>query len=221
MANFVIQSAFMKSFDKPIDQLNEIKTMMERSSRFISLSGWSGISAGVCALIGAYIAHIRIENYYLHEYKMGDTGPSDLFSYLIGLALLIFVSALCSAFLFTYRKSKKDGTPIWGISAQRLMWNTMLPMLVGGVFILALIQDNQYQFVSSACLLFYGLGLVNGSKFTLGEIRFLGYAELVLGLLNLFFVRYSLLIWTIGFGLMHIMYGLAMWFKYERNSSNE
>ena len=206
----------MKQEDDSLQQIREIKTMMERSSRFISLSGWSGIGAGLCALIGAYLAHQRIQEYYRNEYGSGSVSPGDLFSYLLTVAVLVFAGAFLSAFLFTWKKSKKDHIPIWGAGAMRLLWNTMLPMLVGGVFILQLMGADQYQFVASACLIFYGLGLVNGSKYTLGEVRYLGYAQLLLGVISLFVVRYGFLCWTLGFGVFHIVYGIAMWWKYER-----
>jgi hypothetical protein len=206
----------MEDYNNSLKQLNEIKSMMERSSRFISLSGWSGISAGISALIGAFIANRRIDLYAKNEYSTPLTSTSDLVSYLMIVGLLVLLSAMVTAFLFTYLKSKKANTPIWGSSAKRLMWHTLLPILVGGVFILQLIDQNQFQLVASGCLIFYGLGLVNGSKFTLGEVRYLGYIEIILGLVSLFFTHHGLLFWALGFGVFHIIYGMAMWWKYDR-----
>jgi len=212
----VTQSTFMEDYNNSLKQLDEIKSMMERSSRFISLSGWSGISAGICALIGAFIANRRIDLYYKNEYSTQRASATDLFSYLLIVALLVLFLAMITAFFFTYLKSKKAHIAIWGSSAKRLMWHTLLPMLVGGIFILQLIDQNQFQFVASGCLIFYGLGLVNGSKFTLGEVRYLGYIEIILGLASLFFSRHGLLFWALGFGVFHIVYGFAMWWKYDR-----
>ncbi len=202
---------------EPIQQLHDIKQMMERSSRFISLSGWSGIVAGVCALFGAYLANQKIKNYYLHDYATNSASPNDLYLSLLYIAIAVFVCAFVSAFLFTYFQSKKKQVPIWGKSAQRLMWNTALPIAIGGLFILKLMDENLYTFVAPACLIFYGLGLVNGSKYTLGEVRYLGYGMLVLGYINLYLPSNGLLLWTLGFGVLHIVYGIAMWWKYERN----
>ena len=42
---------------QPLEELQHIKRMMERSSRFISLSGLSGIAAGICAIAGAWFAN--------------------------------------------------------------------------------------------------------------------------------------------------------------------
>ena len=43
--------------EEQLQNLAEIRSLMERSSRFISLSGLSGVGAGVCALVGSAAAH--------------------------------------------------------------------------------------------------------------------------------------------------------------------
>jgi hypothetical protein len=139
-----------------------------------------------------------------------------LSSQLITIAATVFIAALISAFIFTYLRSKKAGVPIWGISAQRLMWNTMVPLLVGGFLIMRLLYEGYYDLIAPCCLLFYGLALVNGSKYTLGEVKYLGYGQLILGLINLWMPGYALMFWATGFGLLHIIYGILMWSKYER-----
>lgn len=203
--------------DKNLQALKDIQEMMAKSSRFISLSGLSGIAAGICAMIGAFFANKAIKPYY-RNYDLNSV-PSELRNELILIAILVFIAALVSAFLFTMRKSKKDNTPIWGTTSMRLLWNTFLPMGIGAVLILKLISQNDFHLVAPACLLFYGLGLINGSKYTLNEIKYLGYAQLILGLLNLWLPFYGLYFWTIGFGILHIVYGFIMWNKYERVSN--
>lgn len=205
--------------DKNIQALKEIQEMMAKSSRFISLSGLSGMAAGICALIGAFFAYQRIEPYF-DNYSVRSV-PAELRNELIIIALLVFIVALISAFLFTFRKSQKDNMPIWGTTSLRLLWNTFLPMGIGAALIFKLILQNNYHLVAPACLLFYGLGLINGSKYTLSEIKYLGYAQLILGLLNLWLAHYGLYFWAIGFGLLHIVYGFIMWNKYERTASTE
>jgi hypothetical protein len=207
--------------DRALHQLNEIKKIMSQSSRFISLSGWSGIFAGSVALVGAYLADSKIENYYKLDYESGTAQPSALFTYFLVLAIVVFCFALAGALFFTLRKSQSDGTSVWNPLSRKLLWNTLLPMLVGGIFILKLHSENLYNYVAPACLLFYGLGLVNGSKFTLGEVRFLGYGQIILGIINLAYPRHGLLFWTLGFGILHIIYGIAMWWKYERKTGVE
>lgn len=92
----------------------------------------------------------------------------------------------------------------------------VIPLLAGAGFVLAMLKYDEWRFVAPACLIFYGLALVNASKYTLTDIRYLGYCEIILGLTNMFFIGYGLYFWAAGFGLLHIIYGAAMWWKYER-----
>lgn len=206
-----------------LDTLKDIRNMMERSSRFISLSGWSGISAGCCALVGAWIAS-RVLPKWSTEDVTSDvralggpvrSGTSDLRLDLALLGLAVFVAAFLSAFLFTWLRSRKDGVAIWGKTARRLLWNTMVPLVAGGALIVRLAYLDLGGLIAPACLLFYGVALVSGSKYTLGEIRYLGYAQIILGAVNCWMPGYGLYFWSAGFGILHILYGIWMWLKYE------
>jgi hypothetical protein len=218
---------FMDSQHPPLETLQDIKRMMERSSRFISLSGWSGISAGICALAGAWVAHGRIANYIQvaqgggyngRSGRYGIDSPSALGKDLILIAAITFIAAFISAFLFTWARSRKNGTPLWDRTVQRLAWNTILPMVVGGLVLLRAMDWEYYHLIVPGCLIFYGLALVNASKYTLGEIRYLGYGQIIIGIINLWVVGDGLYFWAAGFGVLHILYGAIMWWKYERKS---
>ena len=213
----------MNATQKLSNELHDIKKMMEQSSRFISLSGLSGIAAGVCALIGAWFANNSIgrDELLLHQ-QSADNSDSILHgdfinSRILQIAFITFVAAFLSAFIFTYRRSKKTNVPIWGTTAKRLMINVSVPMTAGGIFLLALIENGVYDFIAPGCLIFYGLGVLNASKYTLHETRYLGYCEILLGLICLYFPSDGLYFWAAGFGILHIIYGVFMWLKYERN----
>ena len=222
---FELQSTFMLEQQQSLKDIHTIKQMMERSSRFISLSGLSGISAGICALAGAWLAYPYVFGYqdYMMERVRVDTESSGnaysiiLNSYLFWIAAATFMAAFISSFIFTYLKSKKEGIPIWGKSAKRLLFNVCVPLLVGGIFLFKLLQFGTFGLVAPGCLLFYGLALINASKYTLIEIRYLGYCQILLGIINLWFVGYGLYFWAAGFGVLHILYGGYMWWKYERS----
>jgi hypothetical protein len=216
-----MQSAFMTNQQEGLQAIQDIRRIMERSSRFISLSGWSGIAAGLCALAGAAVANYRINLYKQVENSSGDACPRCLVRDLFYIAIVVFISALLLAILFTWLRSKKDGIPLWGISARRLIWNTFLPLATGGLVVLKFQQLGYYELVVPACLVFYGLALINGSKFTIGEVRFLGYLMLAAGLVNLWMPTYGLFFWALGFGVFHIFYGVMMWWKYERNEGKD
>ncbi len=216
---------FMDEQQQSLETLQDIKRMMERSSRFISLSGLSGISAGICALIGAWLSYDYVFGYKEHiiDQKVAmvqaiSNDYSIIFnSRLFWIAAGTFCAALVSAFFFTWIKSKKEAIPIWGKTARRLMVNVSIPLLVGGVFLLKLIQFGGFGLIAPGCLIFYGLALINASKYTLVEIRYLGYLQILLGLVNLWYIGYGLYFWATGFGVLHIVYGLYMWQKYERS----
>lgn len=209
----------MISEQQPLEDLQHIKRMMERSSRFISLSGFSGIAAGVCALAGAWFANKKINCWVKGDCTLGgllNMGGIKLLNDLLWIATLTFIGAFVSAFFFTYLRSKKNNVPMLGTATIRLFWNTVIPITVGAIFLIRMMQLGEYELLAPGCLIFYGLALVNASKYTLGEIRYLGYGQLALGIMNLWNTGYGLYFWAMGFGVLHIIYGVWMWYKYER-----
>ncbi len=194
-----------------------IRDMMERSSRFISLSGLSGVFAGIFALVAFGTALWLLNDSgiaYFHE----DTiiYSEKIVFQLFVLCMLTLVAALLSAFFFTYRKSKRDQVNMWSPTTYRLLSSLFIPLIAGGIFCLALYHQSQVGLIAPAMLVFYGLALVNASKYTITDINYLGYCELILGLLSLFFIGYGLVFWAIGFGLLHIIYGVVMYRKYDK-----
>jgi hypothetical protein len=210
---------FMKEETSSSQQaLQDIRQMMERSSRFISLSGLSGIAAGICALAGAWIGGQIIRNYDGSYDSRGFLSGDDFVRLrlkLLALAAGVFAIALLSAWFFTWRRSRKQSVAIWGLSSKRLFWNMAIPLASGGAFVLGMLYYNDWSYVAPACLVFYGLALVNASKYTLRDIRYLGICEIILGLVNMFFIGEGLYFWAAGFGLLHIIYGAWMWYRYE------
>lgn len=204
-----------------LETLKEIRSMMERSARFLSLSGWSGIWAGCVGLLGACIAHFLLKDYN-YDSEVADILNHDLYYsprivyQLIILAIAVFVIALIGGYYFTYRKNKKAGVSIWNSASKKMIINLGIPFAAGAIFVLALVLNGDWKYVSSCCLLFYGLSLINGSKYTVSDIKYLGVLEVVLGCIGLFISPgYGLYLWAFGFGVLHIVYGVIMWRKYD------
>jgi hypothetical protein len=163
-----------------LDTHQDIKRMMERSSRFISLSGLSGIAAGICALVGAWFARNEFKPYYKnYDYRGGYAADDfrDLKFRLLVIAVVVLAAALVSAFYFTWRKARHNKLPVWDLTARRLTINMLIPLVAGGLFIMAMYQYNDWKFIAPACLIFYGLALVNASKYTLTDVRYLGLCK--------------------------------------------
>lgn len=198
------------------EDLSHIRSMMERSSRFISLSGLSGVVAGLAAIIGAVYVYFVFQREGI-DYFDGERnifGPS-LVKELVIIGIVILGVALLSGYIFTANKSKKKGLKIWDATTKRLLVTFAVPLVTGGFFCLALLYHHLFVFIAPATLLFYGLALVSAERYTLTDIKYLGYCQIVLGLISLFFLGWGLVFWTIGFGALHIVYGLIMHKKYK------
>ncbi len=225
---------------KYLEDIASIKTMMSRSSRFMSLSGLSGILAGVYALVGAFAAYRVLAFNPMPAYilekssdkakvilQYGVENPLDIFSYgysniiggqLIIIGIIVLLMALGTGIFLTYKKAAKNKESIWDSSSKRLIANFAIPLFAGGAFCIVLIQYGIVGLIAPATLIFYGLALVNASKYTLGDIKYLGLANVIIGLVATQFIGYGLYFWALGFGVFHIIYGAIMYNKYDRNN---
>lgn len=202
-----------------LKDITEIKDMMNRSTRFISLSGISGVLAGVYALIGGFIAYSL-----LLDYGRGMDGAnvlplSILELVLIGIALVVAALSMLTAYIFTKRKAKKNNERIWSPVSKQLMGSFLIPMFAGGIFALLLIHRGYYGIVAPITLVFYGLALINASKYTLSMVKYLGLIEVLLGLAAMYFFGNGIIFWMLGFGVLHIVYGTLIYFKLEKKPS--
>jgi len=132
------------------------------------------------------------------------------------IAAIVIVAAFLTGVILTYRKSKKREEKFWDVSSRRLVGNFLIPLLAGGIFSFAMLLNDDVRYISSVTLLFYGLACVNASKYTLGDVRYLGLTIIIIGLFAAYFPGYGLLCWALGFGVCHIIYGALMYFKYDR-----
>jgi hypothetical protein len=192
--------------------LASIRKIMERSAKFISLSGLSGVMAGVYALFAAVYAYQYIYWRELAEHLDGFTVPSY---HLIITAVITLSASLATGFWLSYRKAKRLGQSIWNSTSRKLIMNLLIPLGAGGLFVLMMLWYGYIGLVAPACLLFYGLALLNASQNLFTEIRYLAYCEIVLGLIATAYMGYGLLFWALGFGVLHIIYGALMYRKYD------
>jgi hypothetical protein len=198
-------------------ELNSIRNLMERSAKFISLSGLSGILAGVYALIGAGLG------YYVVYGTSGDLDYRDhyvndeaVILQLFLIAVVVLVLSLTTGILLTVRKAKSKGETVWNPSSKKLLVNMAIPLVTGGILILILLYRGYFGIIAPATLIFYGLALVAGSHYTVTDVKWLGIYEIVLGLIAACLPGFGIVFWTIGFGVLHIIYGSIMHFRYDR-----
>ena len=196
----------MAELDEHLKDISEIRSMMERSSKVLSLSGLSGVSAGVVALGGVLFAqwvHTRV-------------AKEDVLTYLVVDASVVLVLAIGLSMLFSIRMARRKGLPIWTITSRYLVTDLAIPLVAGGLFCIALMVHRGFTFMPGTMLIFYGLSLVNASKYALKELRYFGLIQLALGILAVFMTEEGLNLWAFGFGVMHIVYGVWIYLRYEK-----
>jgi len=202
------------------NDLKTIRKIMEESTRFLSLSGFSGVFLGLIAIAGALIAWLIMPdsgNLSIDEYLSSlPQKESVLIRWQLALlALGVLLLSLAIAFGLSFRKALRSGENIWTPVSRRLVTSLFIPMTAGGLFALILLMQNQLQLIIPVFLIFYGLALINAGKFTYGEIFYMGILEIITGLTAALIPHQGLLFWIAGFGILHIGYGLFMYRKYE------
>lgn len=209
------------------NELASIRSIMERSSKFISLSGLSGILAGIYALIGAgivaYFQPSLLNPYSASSYRItGQVGSiwirveSQFVIQLVLIAAIVLTASIVTAIILSSRQAKRKGQAIWGKISQTLLFHMAAPLVTGGLLILILLNRGYYGIVAPSTLIFYGLSLISASNFTFGDVKYLGILEVILGLIAACLPGYGLLFWAIGFGMLHIIYGSMMYLKYDK-----
>lgn len=214
----------MSNNNQHLEHLAEIRALMERSTRFLSLSGLSGVWAGFCALAGVAVIYAFLEippftaaggSFYFDKAIHTNKWGMDYKSVFVLIAILVLAAALAGGWFFTARKARLRGERAWDATSRRLLTALAIPLAAGGVFCLALLNRGYVSLLAPCTLIFYGLALVNGSKFTLRDVEMLGILQILLGLLGMFYPGFGLEIWALGFGFLHIFYGLWMYYKYD------
>ena len=201
-----------------LKDLTEIKELMNKSSRFISLSGLSGIMAGIYSLIGAGLAFYILNDINRQKNKfLRILTQIDYVDELLLISVSVILATIITAIVLSSRKAKKNNEKLWERSSKRLLISFAIPLITGGIYCINLIYQELFQLIAPATLIFYGLACINASKYTLGDIKYLGITCTLLGLISSFVTGYGLLFWALGFGVMHIIYGTLMYFKYDRN----
>ncbi len=197
---------------KYMEDISEIKDLMRRSSRFLSLSGLSGIMAGLYAITGAVVAY-----FFLFPQK-GEYLTVHSWNFRLTIVLLLGIAALSivTGYLLTVKKAKKNNEKIWDTTTRQLLFNFLVPLITGGIYILIKLNSQHYGLTASLMLIFYGMALLNASKYTIGNVKYLGLAEILLGLLCAAFPGYGFWFWVVGFGGLHIVYGSLIYFREER-----
>ena len=207
----------MKDIHEYQKDIASIRSMMERSAKFLSLSGLAGVMAGIYALVGALLAY-RLVHHPLSpfEYRQYSIRNSGTLLQLVLIAAVVLVASISTGLWLSQRKAKKHGVKLWNGASRIMLINVSIPLVTGGIFVLIMLFTGHFGLAAPSCLIFYGIALIQGSTNSFDEIRYLGFCEILLGLVSALWPGYGLLFWGLGFGVLHIVYGGIMYNKYDK-----
>ena len=212
----------MENQKEQLEAIRDIRNLMERSSRFLSLSGLAGVIIGIAAITGVAAAYaymgLAIDQGGYHSLILNENGEpnGDLFMFLLIDVLLVLVFSITTVTIMAMKKAQRLGLPKWDGTAKRMAVQLAVPMLAGAILSMILLRHELVGLIAPVSLIFYGLALFNASKYTVDDIQYFGIAEILTGLLAGIFIDFGLLFWAFGFGVLHIVYGTRIYFKYEK-----
>lgn len=204
--------------------LDDIREMMSKSSRFQAISGWSiiviGLLAGIASLMAAAVIGVADVPFFdnLQRYSTLNTPLKIRIAALI--ALILFTVCLLIVFVFAIVKSKRHNLPFaFDKRMRQMLLDFLIPLIAGGLFSMAMVMQQHYGLTSSIMLMFYGLALINCSHYTYPILRWLGYTELLIGIIDCFTMSHALLFWFLGFSVAHILFGIIYVLMFDRKNA--
>lgn len=206
----------MKDIHDYEKDIASIRSMMERSAKFLSLSGLSGVLAGAYALIGAAAAYYQLNYDSLLRSDHSASRHGATFLKLILIALAVLICSVTTGLWLSHKKAKRNGLSLWNSASKQMCFNLAIPLFTGGVFILIMLYTGHFGLAAPSCLIFYGIALIQASPNTYTEVRYLGFCEIALGLISAIYPGYGLIFWALGFGVLHIVYGTIMYKRYDK-----
>lgn len=208
----------MKQQTDYLADLQAIRSMMQRSSKFVSLSGWSGVMAGIYGLLAAYLTqqHLGFDPVALEAAEVKGLEAYAALRGMMLLAALLLLLSLGTAAWMARKKAQKLGETVWNAASRRLLTDLAVPLFTGGFLLLGLAWGGYHSLLLPASLLFYGITLYQAGPITYAALRILGLLNIALGFFALLLPENAIWFWAAGFGLLHIVYGLFIHFRYEK-----
>jgi hypothetical protein len=191
--------------DRALDNLQFIRSTMERAASFTSVPGWGMVVLGVTALAAsAYAGSLPAAPVYgeAHARWLWVWMFEALLAAGLGVAALLF-------------KAMRAGDAIINGPGRRFGLGVLPPFIVGAVLTYVLWQAKQLQLLPGVWLLCYGTGVVTGGAFSMRVVPVMGICFMILGALALLTPpAWQAWLLAAGFGVLHIVFGLIIARRY-------
>lgn len=205
------------------ETLTDIREMMERSQKVMFLNGTSGIIVAVWALLGAI---------FTSEFLYGSLWPIwgstvfplremtfDIFSFTAFFLAVTFIASCITVWIMSKHRAKRKGIEFkLDPGAKQLFRTFFTVMIIGGLFCLSCFANGHWELIFGYMLTFYGLALVviSPMAFRKSITQYFGYLQIAVGMAALEFPQYGMMFWTIGFCVLHLIWGIWFHFVFER-----
>ncbi len=185
---------------------NYLVEMQQNTSHF-SLSGISGILLGTYGLLTVYLI-----NMLTSTYGDGFEGSSQLPIALLEigiqvLAVIMILISLISLRIRAKRRARKNNRKLWDLHSKKVRFHTLIPLLLFVIVLVIIANKGYYSSITPLLLFLYGVFLLNLSRFSVGSLKYLAIAEIILAVIAYFIYDKEMLFLGLGFGFFHIIYG--------------
>jgi hypothetical protein len=184
--------------DRALDNLRFIRETMERSASFTAIPGYGGILMGVTAIGAAIIAHYQ---------------PS-LRGWLVTWLVEAFL-AFGIGILAMWQKAKNSGDSLNSAPARKFAFGFAPPLIAGIILTGLLYFKGLFTYLPAVWLTLYGTAVVTGGAYSVRIVPIVGWIFMSLGLVSVFLpTGYGNLLMGLGFGLLHLVFGLIVARRY-------
>jgi len=192
---------------RAMDNLRYIREAMERSSSFTAVPGWGGVLIGATALIAAALAE-WMESIDRLAGLRGGRGWMLVWGWELPLALMIGGVAM-------KRKARAANVKLLTGPGRKFVLSLAPPLVAGALISVALVRIGSFDVLPGVWLLLYGVGVVAGGAFSVRVVPVMGMFFMGLGTLTLFAPpAFGRLMMAVGFGVVHIVFGLIIARRY-------
>lgn len=205
------------------ETLSDIRNMMERSQKVMFLNGTSGVLVSVWALLGAVMVSGIL---YGSVWPLwGSTAlplreiNSERFIWATFFFGCTFIASCITVWLMSKHRAERKGLEFkLDAGAKQLLRTFFTVMIIGGLFCLTPFGNGHWELVPGYMLAFYGLALVviSPMAFRISIIKYFGFIQITVGLAALILPQYGMMFWTIGFCILHFIWGIWFHFVFDR-----
>lgn len=184
--------------DRALDNLQFIRSAMERAGSFTAVPGWGMVVVGCTALAATWLA-------------LRQARDADWLAVWLGEAVLGVVVGGAAL----VQKARAANDPLLSGPGRRFGLSFLPPIVVGALLTIALHRAELFSLMPGVWLLLYGTAVATAGAFSVRVVPLMGVCFIMLGTAALF-APARLWPWSLaaGFGGLHIVFGLIIARRY-------